>query len=142
MQPREFACDGEPATQLRAFACDGEPVTHPRAFVCDDEPVIQLREFVCDGEPVLMPFPQLECGHWQGSMQGNITTDTNDTMGLTFDALLSRVTGMMVALICTGGILLVRAERLTGVALIPVDTLRTLNYMTTIMSTYRESKRG
>jgi hypothetical protein len=59
-------------------------------------------------------------------------------MGLTFDVLPSRAIGLRAALMRMGGILLVRAERLTGVALIPVDTLCTLNYMTTIMSAYRK----
>ena len=55
-------------------------------------------------------------------------------MGLTFDALPSRATSLVVALARAGGTLLVRAERLMGAALIPVDTLHTLNCMATIVS--------
>ena len=53
---------------------------------------------------------------------------------LTFDKLLSRATGLTVVLMRVGGILLVRTERLMGVALIPVDTSHTLNYMAMKMS--------
>jgi hypothetical protein len=55
-------------------------------------------------------------------------------MVLTFDMLPSRATSLVVALTRAGGTLLVRAERLMGAALIPVDTLRTLNCMATIVS--------
>jgi hypothetical protein len=59
---------------------------------------------------------------------------------LTFDAFPSRATDLVVVLTRAGGTLLVRAERLTGAALIPVDTSRTLNYIATIMSRHRKIK--
>jgi len=55
-------------------------------------------------------------------MQGKISLNTNDIMGLTFDALPSHATGLVVALTHAGGTLLVWAERLMGAALILVDT--------------------
>jgi hypothetical protein len=61
-------------------------------------------------------------------------------MGLTFDVLPSCATSLVVALTRAGGTLLVRAERLMGVALIPVDTSRTLNCMATIVSKHRKIK--
>jgi hypothetical protein len=60
-------------------------------------------------------------------------------MGLSFAALPSRATGLVVALTHAGGTLLVRAERM-GAVFIPVDMLRTLNYMATIVSKHRKIK--
>ena len=59
---------------------------------------------------------------------------------LTFDKLLSRATGLTVVLMHVGGILLVHMERLMGVALIPVDTSRTLNCMAMKMSKHGKIK--
>lgn len=61
---------------------------------------------------------------------------------LTFDKLLSNTTGLTFVLMCVGEILLVQAERLMGVALIPVDTLHTLNYMAMKMSKHSKMKGG
>ena len=63
-------------------------------------------------------------------------------LNLTFDKLLSHATGLTVVLMHVGGILLVQAERLMGVALIPVDTLCTLNYMAMKMSKHGKIKGG
>ena len=59
---------------------------------------------------------------------------------LTFDMLLLRVTGLTVVLMHVGGIFLVGMERLMGVASIPVDTSRTLNYMAMKMSKHGKIK--
>jgi len=64
-------------------------------------------------------------------------------MGFTFDDVFpSHATGLVVMLTRAGGTLLVRAERLMGAALIPVDTSRTLNYIATIVSLHGKTKCG
>jgi len=60
--------------------------------------------------------------------------NTNDTMGLTFDMLLSHAVSLVVVLMHAGGTWPVRVERLMGATLIPVDTLRMLNCIATIVS--------
>jgi hypothetical protein len=60
-------------------------------------------------------------------------------MGLSFAALPSCATGLVVVLTRAGGTLLVRAERM-GAVLIPVDMPCTLNYMVTIVSKHRKIK--
>ena len=64
-------------------------------------------------------------------------------MGFTFDDKFpSCATGLVVALTRAGGTLLVRAERLMGAALIPVDMSRTLNCIATIVSKHGKIKCG